>query len=599
MTDVGAESTQAMKPSFSINQVPWNRTIRGIDLFSVIGLLLLTLGSLGATQSTPSGEAVTSTLESQAASALPRLCPDLGNPSSDEGEDQSVLTPDGKPLPPPSTVVYSEVLDSPLLESVSSVTEDGSPLPPPSSDAGEEIENPTSFALLPLEGEPVAMLSPTTPLMPGDLDLPPPLPSEEDHQEQAQQVSPGAVSPESLRAGAVAGSLVGPMAEPGLQNSIGGPLGISGAQEVASENTSKTWRLTPRASAGYLYDDNIFLSHTSPTGSGIYKVGGGLQFQAGGFHARKQNYLIADYGGTAAFYANAPQQNAYDQKALLLGQYSFTKLHLLLENRLESVNGPNRDSGNFARTTQLYNSFATLYDYSTKTVLKAEAVQRGALFPGLQSSENYELHGSVAYQWRPRLNVGLLAIGGYNTIQNSPNQTYQIFEGQARYAVDQKLLIRADGGFECNEYTTGGQQLFATPVFKTVAEYIPFGDKGTEGKKRNYTQINLIGYRGLYNSSSLASQNYVATGTALEFSRYLHQWIPQVAVGYENDTYYASLPGVTANRMDNFYYLRPGLGYEMKYLRAMLYYQFRANSSNIQQYSWKDNQVGIDFHTSF
>jgi hypothetical protein len=85
----------------------------------------------------------------------------------------------------------------------------------------------------------------------------------------------------------------------------------------------------------------------------------------------------------------------------------------------------------------------------------------------------------------------------------------------------------------------------------------------------------------------------------LEFSRYIHQWIPQAAVGYENDTYYASLPGVAADRMDNFYYLRPGLGYEMKYLKAMLYYQFRANSSNIQQYSWKDNQVGIDLHTSF
>ena len=535
---------------------------------------------------------------SQAEAALPLICPNLGSSTDGDDGEESALTPDGKPLPPPASVLYSEVSYAPLLESASSITPDGVPLPFPSNDADVEIENPTSFALLPLEGEPVAMLSPNTPLMPGDLDMPPPLPSEEvAQQEQAGQASPGAVSPESLQAGAISGSLVGPMAEPSLQNALGGPLGIAGANAVSSENSAKTWRVSPRMSTGFLYDDNIYLSRSSPTGSGIYKVGGGIQLQAGGFHTK--NYLIADYSGLGAFYANAPQQNAYDQKALLMGQYSFTKLHLQLQNRLESVNGPNRDSGNFARTTQLYNSIAALYDYSAKTSLKAEAVYRGALFPGLQNSEYYELHGSMNYQWRPKLNVGMLAIGGYNTVQNSPSQTYQILQGQLRYTLDQKLLIKADGGIECNEYSSGGQSLFTTPVFKTVAEYIPFGSKGSEGKQRNYTQINLVGYRGLYNSSSLASQNYVATGTALEFSRYFHQWVPQASVGYENDTYYASLPTVDANRMDNFCYLRPGIGYEMKYLRALLYYQFRANASNVDQYSWRDNQIGIDFHTTF
>ena len=547
-----------------------------------------------------SADELTSLAASQAEAALPLLCPNLGSASDGDDEGESALTPDGKPLPPPASVLYSEVSYSPLLESASAITPDGSFLPPPSTDSDAELENPTSFALLPLEGEPVAMLTPNTPLMPGDIDVPPPLPSEEvAQQEQVEQASPGAVSPESLQAGAITGSLVGPMAEPSLQNSLGGPLGIAGATEVSAENSGKTWRVSPRFSTGYLYDDNIYLSHTSPTGSGIYKVGGGLQLQAGGFHTRTQNYLIADYTGLAAFYADAPQQNAYDQKALLMGQYSFTKLHLQLQNRLESVNGPNRDSGNFAKTTQLYNSIAALYDYSAKTGLKLEAVQRGALYPGLQNSEYYELHGSVNYQWRPKLNVGMLAIGGYNTIQNSPSQTFQILQAQLRYSLDQKLLIKADGGFECNEYSSGGQSLFTTPVFKTVAEYIPFGDKGSEAKKRNYTQINLVGYRGLYNSSSLASQNYVATGTALEFSRYFHQWVPQASVGYENDTYYASLPTVDANRMDNFCYLRPGIGYEMKYLRAVLYYQFRANASNVDQYSWRDNQIGIDFHTTF
>ena len=559
--------------------------------------LLTPLLAVEAGNSPDESNAVTA---SQAEAALPLLCPNLGSSADGDDGEESSLTPDGRPLPPPASVLYSEVSYAPLLEAASSITPDGVPLPFPSNDADVEIENPTSFALLPLEGEPVAMLTPNAPLMPGDIDVPPPLPSEEvAQQERSEQASPGAVSPESLQAGAIAGSLVGPMAEPSLQNALGGPLGIAGASEVSAENSGKTWRVSPRFSTGYLYDDNIFISHTSPTGSGIYKVGGGLHLQAGGFHTRTQNYLIADYSGLGAFYADAPQQNAYDQKALLMGQYSFNKLHLQLQNRLESVNGPNRDSGNFARTTQLYNSIAALYDYSAKTSLKAEAVYRGALFPGLQNSEYYELHGSMNYQWRPKLNVGLLAIGGYNTIQNSPSQMYQIVKGELRYTLDQKLLIKADGGIECNEYTSGGQSLFTTPVFKTVAEYIPFGSKGSEGKQRNYTQINLVGYRGLYNSSSLASQNYVATGTALEFSRYFHQWVPQASVGYENDTYYASLPTINANRVDNFCYLRPGIGYEMKYLRALLYYQFRTNTSNSDQYSWRDNQIGIDFQTTF
>ncbi len=405
---------------------------------------------------------------------------------------------------------------------------------------------------------------------------------------------------ESLRANAAAAPLVAPMAEPTLVNSFA-PTAPQSPESTSKEATGKLWRIFPRLLTGFIYDDNIFISHANPQGSAIYTLGGGFTLNVGSTHEGTGNFLEASYDGQGAFYGSAPSQNAWDQKAALIGQYSWTRLRVQIDSRYEYINGPNRDSGNFTRSTLTWNALKFYYDYSAKTTFKTELRQKGNLFPGLQSSEYYEAMAGAYYQIFHKLNVGLEGTDGYNTIQNSPNQNYQILKGHFLYTLDRKLDLKGDLGFQWNEYTSGGQNTFSTPVCKVLAEYTPYGQKNSAAwSTDDYTMMTLAIYRELFNSAAVSGYNYVATGLGYDATRFYHQWSPGISFGYENDTYISNLQGVFGGRVDNFAYVRPHLGYKiMKNLTANLYYMYRANHSNENQYAWKDAQYGINLALKF
>jgi len=390
------------------------------------------------------------------------------------------------------------------------------------------------------------------------------------------------------------------MAEPNLVNSFA-PAAPQSPESTNNSTTGKLWRISPRILTGFAYDDNIFISHSNPQQSAIYTLGGGFTLNIGSTHEGTGNFLEASYDGQGAFYGSVPSQNAWDQRAALLGQYSWTRLRVQIDSRYEYINGPNRDSGNFTRSTLTWNALKFYYDYSAKTTFKTELRQKGNLFPGLQSSEYYEAMAGAYYQIFHKLNVGLEGTDGYNTIQNSPNQNYQILQAHFLYNLDRKLDLKGDLGFQWNEYTSGGQSTFSTPVCKILAEYLPYGQKNSGAwSSDDYTMMTLAIYRELFNSAAVAGYNYVATGLGYDVTRFYHQWSPGISFGYENDTYVSNLQGVFGGRIDNFGYVRPHLGYKiMQNLTANLYYMYRANQSNENQYAWKDTQYGINIALKF
>jgi hypothetical protein len=366
---------------------------------------------------------------------------------------------------------------------------------------------------------------------------------------------------------------------------------VPGAETVDSEAGFKKWRIAPVAGVGYVYDDNIFISHTNPVGSQIFKVSGGLSFQYGDYKSQSNSFVTFDYLGVGNFYQQVPSQNTYNDGYNLKAQYTWEKFWLLLESRYTYYNGANVQSGTFTKSTLLNNSLHGFYQYSDKTVLDCELQQISNLYPNNLNSYDNQLKLGFNYKTTEKLTLGMNGIVGFNPAQNSPTRTYQTINGRLQYTLTDKLDVKASAGVMASEFETGGQSLRTTPVFSIGTDYKPFTP----------TTISLLLYRRYNNSPIYSQQNYLATGLSLTASQQIFQhWAFSLGLNYENDTYIANQSGVVATRKDNTFSIRPALSYSfLKYLQADIYYQNSFNDSTLTSYAWSDNQYGVELKTAF
>jgi hypothetical protein len=366
--------------------------------------------------------------------------------------------------------------------------------------------------------------------------------------------------------------------------------------EVPQEESRHLWRIVPRLFTQFEYDSNIFITKSNPVASSLTTLGLGFRAEYGDFRSKNGAFLVAEYYASYNMYGKAPQENSLDQIAQLEAQYSWHILKAHFSSQYTYINGPNRDTGSFVKGTYVQNALDFIHPYSPKTTLTLTLAERGQIFsgPGLLNSEFYEVRFSPTYQLTPKISLGPQALVGVNTVEGSPDQRYQTLNGVANYLFTGKVSLQASGGFEFNEYASGGQSSFGTGVFSMGATYTP----------TPATRCNMTAYRNLNNSASLQGQDYIATGVALGIHHQMWtRWQPDLQFGMENDQYISNLSTVQSGRVDNYYFLMPGLQYNFlkdDRLSLRIYYQIRTNISNEEQtYGWQDNQAGIQLKSTF
>ena len=384
----------------------------------------------------------------------------------------------------------------------------------------------------------------------------------------------------------------GPLADPNLNDMPS--LNEDGVAILTTgeEAAGNWWRLVPMFSAGVVYDDNIFISNTDRKGDAIFNISGGLALEIGDYRTLEENYLLLEYLASGYFFSKYTSQNSFGQNASLLAQYRFNQLAVQLESQYQYINGAQRQVGGFTTRNLVYNDLRFIYDVSEKTSFDLELSQDSNIYNSPYNSSYYfQATAGMDYLILPKVRIGLEGTAGYTTAENNPDQTYQIINARAKYDLTGKVAIKATGGVQFNQYVTGGDAMRVSPVFSLGAEYLPFPN----------TTISLLGYRNLFVSPSLDNQDYWATGVELGITQTIAQKFQVgVAGGYENDTYVSNLPGVDADRVDNFFFIQPQISYNfLRYLTATVFYEHRFNDSTLQVDTWYDNQVGFEISASF
>jgi len=356
--------------------------------------------------------------------------------------------------------------------------------------------------------------------------------------------------------------------------------------EVPEEADDRMWRLRPYLKTGVTYDDNIFITNTNRTADIIYNVEGGFSFELGDYRNLQSNYLLLEYLATGFFFTNHSAQNSLDQALDLSAQYRINQAALQFESIFRSLDGADRQVGAFTSRLLFFNALRLVYNYSEKTDLELEANQGTNYYPEQLSSYTWETRAAFDYKILPKTKIGLQAVLGLSQVQDSPDRWYQTLNARAAYDLTGKLAVKSSVGIQFNQYAGGGEPMRILPVFALGAEYL----------LTPKTTFSLAAYRNMQASPSLEGQDYIATGVEGGIQQKFAENIAfGLAAGYENDTYVANTTAVSASRVDNFYFFRPSLSYSfLKYVNAILSYEYRANSSNVQADSWFDNRVNFE-----
>ncbi len=383
----------------------------------------------------------------------------------------------------------------------------------------------------------------------------------------------------------------------------GGPYGGFSTKNVAtgegpSSGEPRRFHYALQLTVRGVWDDNIFISHTDRKSDYYFAIEPEITIGAGDIEGRSRSYLRLDYMPSAILFVNHSDQDAFNQLIHLEGGYSTGRLRLSLFEDIALLDSANLNS--IIDTTGLWanldasaptrvNIFNTRlraqYDLTGKLFLQGEFDSYIYFYPN--NISNYTVSGGLYlyYSWLPKVSVGVGGTFGYNWVDEpTPNQTFEQVNARLNYQATAKLGLYASAGAEFRQFD-GNRSTYTTPVFEVGLTHHPF-----EG-----TTINLAAGRSIYNSGFLGAQDFANTYVVGRFQqRLFRRFYLGLGGGYENSNYFAAAENVSAPRNDDYWFIEPSLDVLItRWLSAGVYYLHRQDTSNIDFFSFYDNQVGV------
>jgi polysaccharide biosynthesis protein VpsM len=354
--------------------------------------------------------------------------------------------------------------------------------------------------------------------------------------------------------------------------------------------------LTVRA----VYDDNIFLTNTNKVDDWYFAIEPRLTVGFGDMEGRNENYVRLDYMPSIILYADHSNENAVSHLIELEGQYRFSRLTLNLFQGVYILDGTNINS--IVDTTGLFanldtSTFTRLNLFTTR--LRANYELTAKLFltgevdawvydypdPGFISSEMISGGLYINYVVTPKLTIGAGGTFGYNWVDNpSTDQTFEQANFRLNYQVTGKLGLSASAGVEIRQFDDQRGD-YVSPVFELGGIYQPFDG----------TTITLAAGRRALNSGVFEDQDFWTTYIVGRFQQRLFRRVYfGLAGGYENSDYFATTSGVNAPRNDDYFFISPSIDVLItRWVSVGAYYLHREDNSNIDFFSFDNNQVGL------
>lgn len=355
----------------------------------------------------------------------------------------------------------------------------------------------------------------------------------------------------------------------------------------ADTSLNRKWSLRPHVSVSAVYDNNIFLSEHKESDF-ILRMAPGIAFRIG--QGDGTLYLMGDYTFAAVLFADHSSENSFDHMASLAAQWTLQRVTFRAYANMRVDSGTSVDVGDRVQRRSYSGGIMANYVLTGKTSFDLSVDENISDNKGLIGSADTRMHGYVNYQIRPKINVGVGGALGILTVQNGTDQTYEEASLQANYAATAKIAISGNVGVEFRQFDGGGETV--NPVFAI----------GLAWSIREGTRIDVGTRRRIFSSAVSGGENYVATGVTIGIrQRFTGRFDLSLSTGFENLQYESTQEGVSANREDNYVFLRPGIEWRFGDRVGLgIFYEYSQSvSSGSGSKGFQRSRVGVQGDMAF
>ncbi len=219
-----------------------------------------------------------------------------------------------------------------------------------------------------------------------------------------------------------------------------------------------------------------------------------------------------------------------------------------------------------------------------KIALVASVGVEGTDYDNRSLADSNTVFGGVSlrYAYSPKTKLAVLYRFGRDDVTGAGAQTINRAAARIDWQPREKIDIALEAGVEHRSFDLGSD---TSPVIESRIDWRP----------RKGSKLFIAGYLRNESSAFLAGQNYSIGGVRAGISESLgHGWTARLEGGYERASYKRVSGTGASGRVDNIYFVRPGIDYELNdRLNLGLFYQFSKNRSNRPGFGYDDHQVGV------
>ena len=375
-----------------------------------------------------------------------------------------------------------------------------------------------------------------------------------------------------------------------------------------------------RAVSSFVYDDNISLHDRPRTGTQIggiqtgeaqeplgddfiFTFSPGIVFTKAATLEDSRTAFALDYSPSFVFFLKNSEQNAVNHDVKMNAGYALTKLTLGLVQSFSSTEGGVVDVGDRVKQRGYNTGLTVRYELTEKTFLQLDGAYRLTDYETLTDSQEWTVTPTANYQITPKVTLGLgvtvgqlfveeqtlevrpSGLGGAttNVVPKTRAQTYVGPTLRASYKTTEKTDVSLSFGGEWRQYTDGSDSF--GPVFSLAGSYRPFDG----------TSFTLEGHRRQQNSAVISGANFITTGGTLGVRQRLRDNLFGTAnFTYDHSDYEPTTSTVAITRRDDYFLLRCGLEAILGRSWSLgVFYQYREDISSDENYSFNNNQVGV------
>jgi len=253
-------------------------------------------------------------------------------------------------------------------------------------------------------------------------------------------------------------------------------------------------------------------------------------------------YMAFRYTPSLINFIDVDQKDILNHSVAFNAGYRFSKLALIVDQRVLPYSGGDIESGTFITRNFYVTSVSAEYEISDKTSLEAGLSNNIRDYKDGFDSQDTTLRAFANYSWSEKIRLGLGGSYGRATSQGGPDQDYQQALVRAVYFPTQKTTLFAESGLESRQFEHFSKDQNSL-VFRSGGNLALF-PKTTLSVNASRTQIP---------SAVTAGENVSATGIRASVSQALYQFTLGGGLGYESVSFIKTTNN-SKNLADEQYY---------------------------------------------